>query len=242
MHQMLLSASQRLRCLFVAPEHFPPPPPFYFMTYQIARDTLGYVLRNLAHSEGGFYGAEDADSLPSADANAKRGVRIFCDNALAARTPARTDCNPGRYIFLLSVAHDNFPSHKTQRVHSTAGAAARLMSIWRALRCVCVCACMCVQGHVASKQRRCLFSPLVSEFRGGEYVERKKKRRHLEANGHAVRVQSRRLPLSLLCAHGDCISVFFCAQTPDSDVSVAATFKQHYVAFGVEAIELLGVE
>jgi uncharacterized protein len=39
---------------------------------QIARETLGYVSRDLTSPEGGFYSAEDADSLPSADADHKR--------------------------------------------------------------------------------------------------------------------------------------------------------------------------
>ena len=36
-----------------------------------ARETLDYVLRDLAHPGGGFYSAEDADSLPKADAARK---------------------------------------------------------------------------------------------------------------------------------------------------------------------------
>lgn len=39
---------------------------------QIARETLGYVSRDLTSPEGGFYSAEDADSLPSADTDHKR--------------------------------------------------------------------------------------------------------------------------------------------------------------------------
>ncbi|MBI3292521.1 MAG: thioredoxin domain-containing protein [Elusimicrobia bacterium] len=31
---------------------------------QVARETLGYVLRDMTHPQGGFYSAEDADSLP----------------------------------------------------------------------------------------------------------------------------------------------------------------------------------
>ncbi len=38
----------------------------------VARETLDYVERDLAHPEGGFYSAEDADSLPRADAARKR--------------------------------------------------------------------------------------------------------------------------------------------------------------------------
>jgi uncharacterized protein YyaL (SSP411 family) len=37
----------------------------------VARETLEYVRRDLAHPEGGFYSAEDADSLPRADAARK---------------------------------------------------------------------------------------------------------------------------------------------------------------------------
>jgi uncharacterized protein YyaL (SSP411 family) len=37
----------------------------------VARETLNYVLTDLAHPEGGFYSAEDADSLPRADAKRK---------------------------------------------------------------------------------------------------------------------------------------------------------------------------
>ncbi|PYR94520.1 MAG: thioredoxin domain-containing protein [Acidobacteria bacterium] len=38
----------------------------------IAEDTLGYVLRDLRSPEGGFYSAEDADSLPSDGSGEKR--------------------------------------------------------------------------------------------------------------------------------------------------------------------------
>lgn len=38
---------------------------------QIAEATLGYVLRDLTHPEGGFYSAEDADSLPPDDPAAR---------------------------------------------------------------------------------------------------------------------------------------------------------------------------
>ena len=38
---------------------------------QVARETLDYVLRDLAHPDGGFHSAEDADSLPRADAARK---------------------------------------------------------------------------------------------------------------------------------------------------------------------------
>ena len=39
---------------------------------QIARETLTYIERDLTSSEGGFYSAEDADSLPTADADHKQ--------------------------------------------------------------------------------------------------------------------------------------------------------------------------
>ncbi|KAI8081745.1 uncharacterized protein BX664DRAFT_341183 [Halteromyces radiatus] len=42
--------------------------PFFAMT---ARDIITYVSRDLHHSQGGFYSAEDADSLPTNDAKAK---------------------------------------------------------------------------------------------------------------------------------------------------------------------------
>ena len=38
---------------------------------RVARETLNYVERDLAHPDGGFYSAEDADSLPRADAARK---------------------------------------------------------------------------------------------------------------------------------------------------------------------------
>jgi uncharacterized protein YyaL (SSP411 family) len=53
----------------------------YLEAYQITRDpdlarvaeeTLGYIQRDMGHAEGGFYSAEDADSLPSAGANEKK--------------------------------------------------------------------------------------------------------------------------------------------------------------------------
>ena len=37
----------------------------------VAKDILTYVNRDLAHSDGGYYSAEDADSLPRADASEK---------------------------------------------------------------------------------------------------------------------------------------------------------------------------
>ena len=53
----------------------------YTEAYQITRDplfarivdeTVGYLIRDLAAPEGGFYSAEDADSLPSPDASEKK--------------------------------------------------------------------------------------------------------------------------------------------------------------------------
>jgi len=38
---------------------------------QVARETLNYVATDLAHADGGFYSAEDADSLPRADSARK---------------------------------------------------------------------------------------------------------------------------------------------------------------------------
>jgi len=39
---------------------------------RVARETLDYVRRDMTNPEGGFYSAEDADSLPSADATEKK--------------------------------------------------------------------------------------------------------------------------------------------------------------------------
>jgi len=39
---------------------------------RIAVETLGYIQRDMTHPEGGFYSAEDADSLPSSDATEKK--------------------------------------------------------------------------------------------------------------------------------------------------------------------------
>ncbi|KAG0724241.1 Spermatogenesis-associated protein 20 [Chionoecetes opilio] len=43
----------------------------------VARDILGYVMRDLSHPSGGFYSAEDADSLPTPDAKEKQ-EGAFC--------------------------------------------------------------------------------------------------------------------------------------------------------------------
>ena len=40
-------------------------------------DVIDYVSRDLRHSEGGFYSAEDADSLPTHDSNHKK-EGAFC--------------------------------------------------------------------------------------------------------------------------------------------------------------------
>lgn len=54
--------------------------PFYS---RIAEETLQYVMRDMAAPEGGFYTAEDADSLPSHDSKKKTEgafyVRLFDD-------------------------------------------------------------------------------------------------------------------------------------------------------------------
>jgi len=39
---------------------------------RVAEETLAYIQRDMTHPEGGFYSAEDADSLPSADAADKK--------------------------------------------------------------------------------------------------------------------------------------------------------------------------
>ncbi len=39
---------------------------------RVAQETLAYIQRDMTHPEGGFYSAEDADSLPSADAKEKK--------------------------------------------------------------------------------------------------------------------------------------------------------------------------
>lgn len=55
----------------------------YSRAYQITKDELyadvvkdivRYVSRDLLHSDGGFYAAEDADSLPTAEATKKKGT------------------------------------------------------------------------------------------------------------------------------------------------------------------------
>jgi uncharacterized protein YyaL (SSP411 family) len=53
---------------------------------QIARETLGYVSRDLTSPEGGFYSAEDADSLPSPDADHKRegAFYVWADDEINA--------------------------------------------------------------------------------------------------------------------------------------------------------------
>ena len=53
---------------------------------QIARETLGYVSRDLTSPEGGFYSAEDADSLPSADADRKQegAFYVWADDEINA--------------------------------------------------------------------------------------------------------------------------------------------------------------
>jgi uncharacterized protein len=57
---------------------------------QIARETLGYIKRDLTSPEGGFYSAEDADSLPTADADHKREGAFYvwtADEINACLTP-----------------------------------------------------------------------------------------------------------------------------------------------------------
>jgi uncharacterized protein len=57
---------------------------------QIARETLGYVRRDLTFPEGGFYSAEDADSLPAADADHKQEGAFYVwtdDEINAVLTP-----------------------------------------------------------------------------------------------------------------------------------------------------------
>uniref|UniRef100_A0A4W4FI17 Spermatogenesis-associated protein 20-like TRX domain-containing protein n=1 Tax=Electrophorus electricus TaxID=8005 RepID=A0A4W4FI17_ELEEL len=54
----------------------------YITAYQclfahVAQDVLQYVSRDLSHESGGFYGAEDADSLPTAESMEKR-EGAFC--------------------------------------------------------------------------------------------------------------------------------------------------------------------
>ena len=39
---------------------------------QVAQETLAYIQRDMTHPEGGFYSAEDADSLPSEGAKEKK--------------------------------------------------------------------------------------------------------------------------------------------------------------------------
>ena len=57
---------------------------------QIARETLGYIKRDLTSPEGGFYSAEDADSLPAEDADHKREGAFYvwtADEINACLTP-----------------------------------------------------------------------------------------------------------------------------------------------------------
>ncbi|MBV8275724.1 MAG: thioredoxin domain-containing protein, partial [Verrucomicrobia bacterium] len=57
---------------------------------KITRETLGYIKRDLTSSEGGFYSAEDADSLPAADADHKREGAFYvwtADEINACLTP-----------------------------------------------------------------------------------------------------------------------------------------------------------
>jgi uncharacterized protein YyaL (SSP411 family) len=57
-------------CLFFAP-------PFGFYDIQVAKDILNYVQRDLSDPNGGFYSAEDADSLPMFESMEKRGTFFF---------------------------------------------------------------------------------------------------------------------------------------------------------------------
>src|SRR5207249_2380286 len=41
---------------------------------RVARETLDYISRDMTSPDGGFYSAEDADSLPSKDAKEKTGL------------------------------------------------------------------------------------------------------------------------------------------------------------------------
>jgi uncharacterized protein len=57
---------------------------------QIGRETLAYIERELTSPEGGFYSAEDADSLPAADADHKREGAFYvwtADEINAGLTP-----------------------------------------------------------------------------------------------------------------------------------------------------------
>ncbi|RUS20704.1 Six-hairpin glycosidase-like protein [Endogone sp. FLAS-F59071] len=49
----------------------------YISPYQVARDIIKYVDRDLSHPDGGFYSAEDADSYPHEGAPAKK-EGAFC--------------------------------------------------------------------------------------------------------------------------------------------------------------------
>lgn len=61
----------------------------YSRAYQITKDELyadvvkdivRYVSRDLLHGDGGFYAAEDADSLPTAEATKKKGTRTITNH------------------------------------------------------------------------------------------------------------------------------------------------------------------
>ncbi len=43
------------------------------LTQQVAADIVHYVEKNLSQKSGGFFSAEDADSLPTPDSKEKRG-------------------------------------------------------------------------------------------------------------------------------------------------------------------------
>lgn len=45
----------------------------------IVKDIVRYVSRDLLHSEGGFYAAEDADSLPTTEDTKKKGIVAIAD-------------------------------------------------------------------------------------------------------------------------------------------------------------------
>ncbi|KJE92466.1 spermatogenesis-associated protein 20 [Capsaspora owczarzaki ATCC 30864] len=63
---------------------------------QVCRDTLAYVLRDLAHPLGGFFSAEDADSLPSVTSESKsEGAYYVWSYEEISTTLSQGDCAAG---------------------------------------------------------------------------------------------------------------------------------------------------
>jgi len=59
-----------------------------------AQDTLRYVMRDLRHADGGFYAAEDADSLPASDAHRKIEGAFYVWSKAELRAILKQDAAP----------------------------------------------------------------------------------------------------------------------------------------------------